>query len=258
MKLSACALRGCEAVRQSGVEVRCGMDGNSAVSVAKGNFGFKDAQREHGSVLARGEKAALIWMAQRAPAWVSSDGLTLLGFVALFFAGLSYWYSRWNSVGLLLVIFCLAVNWLGDSLDGTLARVRNRQRPRYGFYVDHVVDAFGALFLFGGLALSGYMSTLMALLLLIVYLMLCIESYLATYTLGVFHLSFAGFGPTELRILLAIGNIALLYKPMVHVWGGVYRLFDVGAAVAITGMGMALVASSVKNARRLYMQEKLP
>src|SRR5262245_2251940 len=89
---------------------------------------------------------------------MNSDHLTALGLVALLGAGLSYWYSRWNNVGLLMVIACLAVNWAGDSLDGTLARVRNKQRPRYGFYVDHIVDSLGALFLLGGLSLSTFMS----------------------------------------------------------------------------------------------------
>ncbi len=233
-------------------------DCDSSAESNRASFRFKEAKREHGSVLAQAEKAALIWMAQRAPAWVTSDALTLLGLAALFFAGVSYWYSRWNSTGLLFVIFWLAMNWLGDSLDGTVARLRNRQRPRYGFYVDHVIDAFGALFLFGGMALSGYMNAVIAMLLLIVYLMLSIESYLATYTLGVFHLSFAGFGPTELRIVLAIGNVALMFKPLIHVLGGVYQLFDVGAVVAIIGMGLALVASAARNAHRLYVEERLP
>src|SRR5947209_17354068 len=92
------------------------MDGSAGTGIGIAASDFKDARREHRSMLAGVEKSALIWMAQRAPAWVSSDGLTVLGFVALFFAGLSYWYARWNSAGLLLVIVWLAVNWLGDSL----------------------------------------------------------------------------------------------------------------------------------------------
>jgi archaetidylinositol phosphate synthase len=130
----------------------------------------------------------------------------------------------------LLVILFLALNWLGDSLDGTLARVRNRQRPRYGFYVDHIVDAFGTLFLLSGLALSGYMSKSIAAALLTAYLMLSIEVYLATYTIGTFHLSFWKFSPTELRILLAIGNIALLYCPIVQIAGSTYRLYYMTSA----------------------------
>ena len=157
-----------------------------------------------------------------------------------------------------MVIGCLALNWLGDSLDGTLARVRNCQRPRYGFYVDHVVDAFGALFLLGGLALSGHMSPLVAIGLLIAYLLLAIEVYLASYTLGDFKISYFKMGPTELRILLSVGNIALLYKSVVHLFGRAYRLFDVGGTMGISGMMLVLLISVIHNVGKLYRREPLP
>ena len=118
--------------------------------------------REHGSVLAAAEKRALVWMAKRLPPWITSDHLTLLGFASMFSAGMAYWAASQNRMALPLVVVALALNWFGDSMDGTLARVRNRQRPRYGFYVDHVLDIVGAFFLLGGLALSGYMSPLVA------------------------------------------------------------------------------------------------
>src|SRR5258708_25739479 len=118
---------------------------------------FRSAERIHGSLTAQAEKTALLWLACRTPVWINSDHLTALGALAQLCAGISYAVVRWNRYALLLVIFFLVLNWLGDSLDGTLARVRNQQRPRYGFYVDHMVDSFGALFLMGGLALSGYM-----------------------------------------------------------------------------------------------------
>ena len=174
-------------------------------------------------------------------------------------AGLSYWYARWNSAGLWLVILCLAVNWLGDSLDGTLARVRNRQRPRYGFYVDHVVDAFGTLFLMAGLGLSGYMAHGVAIGLLVAYFMLSIEVYLATYAVGVFHLSFWKFSPTELRILLMAGNVALLCgRHTARLFGHSYRLFDVGGVVGIAGMALMLVWAVVRHTAHLYRAERLP
>src|SRR6266849_5227284 len=133
---------------------------------------FRSADRSNGSVLALLERKALIWMAQRMPVWVNSDHLSALGFLALIGVGLSYWYSRFSNTGLILAIVFFALNWFGDSLDGTLARVRNQQRPRYGFYVDHMVDSFGALFLMSGLALSGYMQPALAIALLIVFLLL--------------------------------------------------------------------------------------
>ncbi len=218
---------------------------------------FQDASRVQLSLLSSIEKRCLIWLAHRMPPWVNSDHLTLLGLVALLMAGLSYWLARWNRMGLLLVIFWLAVNWFGDSLDGTLARVRNKLRPRYGFYVDHVVDAFGTLFLVGGMALSGYMGERVALGLLIAYFMLSIEVYLATYTLGVFRLSIAKLSPTEIRILISIGNLVLFFRPIVRIQGEPYRLYDVAGVIAITGMGLMLITSAIKNTLALYRAERI-
>jgi len=218
---------------------------------------FQEAKREQQSLLAPLEKRALIWLAQHAPGWVNSDHLTVLGLAALFGAGLSYWWARSNPAGLYAAIVCLALNWLGDSLDGTLARVRNRQRPRYGFYVDHVVDEFGSLFLLGGLALSGFMSERVALGLLIAYLMLSIEVYLATYALGTFHLSFWKFGPTELRLLLVAGNVVLLLNPGAGIASTGWRLFDIGGVVGIGGMTLMLIVAAARHTRALYDAERL-
>jgi phosphatidylglycerophosphate synthase len=219
---------------------------------------FREAERKQLSFLAAIEKKTLIWLARRMPAWVNSDHLTMLGFVAMFAAGLCYWAAGRDRRALILVIVALAVNWFGDSLDGTLARVRNRLRPRYGFYVDHITDAIGTFFLMGGLALSTYMSPYIALGLLIAYFLLSIEVYLTTYTIGAFHLSFWSFGPTELRLLLCIGNIALFYRPVVGLFGRQFLLFDVGGAVGMAGMGLMLVWSALRHTRELYRAERLP
>jgi phosphatidylglycerophosphate synthase len=216
---------------------------------------FQSATRMQTSFLARGERRVLIWLAERTPAWINSDHLTLLGFTAQIMAGVNYALARWDRLWLLGVIACLALNWLGDSLDGTLARVRQQQRPRYGFYVDHMIDSFGALALMAGLALSGYMHPYIALGLLLAFLLLSIQSYLATYTLGEFQLSFWKFGPTELRLLLAVGNLALFRWPVV--WKQQYRLFDIGGVIALIGMTSMLVFFSVCNTGRLYRQEKI-
>src|ERR1700676_1424803 len=172
---------------------------------------FKDAFRLQESFTAAAERKALAWLAVRLPARVNSDHLTLPGFVAMFLAGASYAFARANRAGLVLATIFLAVNWFGDSLDGTLARLRNRQRPRYGFFVDHMIDTFGGFFLMGGLAISGLVDWRIALGMFIAFLMLSVEVYLATYTVGNFQLSFAKLGPTEIRILLAIGNAALWF-----------------------------------------------
>jgi archaetidylinositol phosphate synthase len=220
---------------------------------------FQEAERAQLSFLAPLEKRCLIWLALRAPRWMHSDHLTGLGLASLLAAGLCYWYSRWNTAALLLVIVCLAANWAGDSLDGTLARVRDKQRPRYGFYVDHIVDCLGALFLLGGLAMSTFMSHGIALGLLIVYLLLSCEIYLATYTLGKFEISFWKFSPTELRILLAVGNIALFLNPRAGVTlaSGRYSMFDIGGAIGIVGMAAVLAISVIKHTRALYLAEPL-
>lgn len=212
--------------------------------------------REHHSLLAVPEKRALVWMAARLPAWVSSDHLTLIGLTSMIVAGLAFAASRWTPWTLPVVVTALAANWFGDSLDGTLARVRNRLRPRYGFYVDHVIDIVGAFFLLGGLALSGYMNPFVALGLLVAYLMVSAEVFLATHAQGIFRMASFGFGPTELRLVLAAGALCLFRDPHVDLGVlGSYRLFDFGGAIAIAGMAIALVVSAVRNTRSLYLAE---
>jgi phosphatidylglycerophosphate synthase len=218
---------------------------------------FKNATRLQNSFTAATERKALLWLAARMPPSINSDRLTLLGFVAMFLAGCSYALARWNPWGLLLATLCLALNWFGDSLDGTLARVRNRQRPRYGFYVDHMIDSFGALFLMGGLAASGYIDWRIAMGLLVAFLLLSIESYLASYTLGIFRLSFAKFGPTEIRILLAVANAILFFLPAARIPGWSHRLLDVGGAIAILAMTAMAIFAAVSHTLALYRQETL-
>lgn len=218
---------------------------------------FKTADRSQTSLLAPLERACLDWLAHHMPEWVRPDHLTLLGFGAMLAAGLLYALARWWPPLLLIVNLLLAFNWFGDSLDGTLARARNKQRPRYGFYVDHIVDAFGILFLINGLALSGYMTWTVALALLVTYFMLSIDVYLATYTIGTFKLSFYKLSPTELRVVLAIGNIWAFAHPTARVFGVSYLFFDVCAVVAMTLMAVMLIISVARNTITLYRAEKV-
>ena len=216
--------------------------------------GFRQATRLQENALAAHEKRLLIWMAKRTPAWINSDHLTALGFCSQLLTGLSYAMSKSSKPWLIAGIGFLGLNWLGDSLDGTLARIRGKQRPRYGFYVDHMLDSIGSVALMGGLALSGYMSPAIAVGLLILFLLLSIQSYLATYTLGEFRMSFWSFGPTELRVLLAVGNLALLRWPIV-LHGR--RLFDIGGAIGIAGMSAMVTFFTAKNIARLYREEPI-
>jgi archaetidylinositol phosphate synthase len=216
---------------------------------------FRESKRELKSLLAGPEKKALVWLAGRMPAGVSSDHLTGLGFAAMGAACLFYALSRSQPLWLHAVNAALVVNWFGDSLDGTLARVRQRLRPRYGFYVDHIVDMFGALFLLGGLVLSGHMSAWVGAALLIAYYMLHIHIYLATYTMGVFKISFGLVGGTELRLLVMASNLTLLFAPGFRVGG--WALFDAAGLAATAGLLVTTVVSTVKATRTLYDLERL-
>jgi phosphatidylglycerophosphate synthase len=214
--------------------------------------------RVHGSLLAAGEKRVLIWIAERLPRWVNSDHLTGLGAAGMLGAGLGYALSpHWRSA-LLLVVFFLMVNWFGDSLDGTLARVRRHERPRYGFYIDHVLDAVGILLLIGGLLAGGYVSLLPAAAFLLAYYLLTIEIALATHALGVFRISYWKFGPTELRILLAIGTLQLLDSPWSTIAGHHLLLFDIGTAIGAGALLVTFAVSAISNTRKLYALEPLP
>jgi phosphatidylglycerophosphate synthase len=224
---------------------------------AKPEMSFRDADRAHSSLTAAAEKKCLVWLAARMPAWVNSDHLTALGFFGMVMVGASYALAGWNRAALLVGILSLAVNWFGDSLDGTLARVRQHQRPKYGFYVDHVVDTFGAAAVMGGLALSGVMSPAVAAGILVAYFMLAIEIYLAAYSVGTFHLSFWKFGPTELRILLAIGNVRVFLSPTAHLFGAEFLLFDIGGVIGIAGLLATMIVSTVRHTRMLYQMEPL-
>src|SRR5687767_6673369 len=176
--------------------------------------------RQNTSVLANAEKRALIWMAERLPRWINSDHLSALGLVSMAGAGMAFWLAATNPIaGASLVVLCLLLNWFGDSLDGTVARVRDQQRPRYGYYVDHVLDLAGTAFLFAGLAASGYMSSIMAALVVASFFLVSAEAYLATHARGVFKMAFLGIGPTELRILIATGALALITAPVVTPFG---------------------------------------
>jgi phosphatidylglycerophosphate synthase len=217
---------------------------------------FQDARRELG-LTATLEKRALHWLAARLPAGVHSDHLTALGLLAMLAAGAAYAFSGRYPWLLLVVNALLVVNWFGDSLDGTLARYRNRCRPRYGFYVDHVVDMFGAAFVLGGLGLSAYMSPWIAAGVLIVYFMLAIHVYLATYALGVFKIAFGGLGGTELRLVAAAVNTLVFFLPQVTVGGATVLVLDAAGVLVAAGLVVMLLLAVARTTRTLYDLERL-
>jgi phosphatidylglycerophosphate synthase len=218
---------------------------------------YQDPKREIGGLTAAAEKRALVWLAARLPEWVMPDHLTALGLLALLGGGLAYAFSSSAPALLFAVNIALVVNWFGDSLDGTLARFRQKQRPRFGYYVDHVVDAFGALFLLGGLLVSGLVTPAVAATLLVTYYLFGINSYLATHVLGRFKLSFGPVGGTELRILLALVNTFVYFVPAFHAFGRDWLLFDVLVTGATFALAITLLRSVAQVTHTLYVEERV-
>jgi phosphatidylglycerophosphate synthase len=213
--------------------------------------------RELKSLTADAERRLLLRLAARVPPAIGPDHLTALGLLAMLAAGIAYALSARWPVLLLAVNVALLLNWVGDSLDGTLARYRDRQRPRYGFYVDHMVDAFGALFLLLGLAASGWIAPWLAVALLVAYLLLSVNIALAACSRGTFKISYGPLGGTELRILLAAANAAVWVSPQVMLAGHALRVFDVVAGLALVGVSGVLLRSTAQNTRALYELERL-
>ena len=229
----------------------------SATASIPAKSGFHAATRINHSLTAPLEKRALQWLAARAPRWATSDQLTLLGFAAQIACGVCYALARFDRRFLLCAVACLVLNWFGDSMDGTLARVRRQQRPRYGFYVDHMADIFGATALMCGLGCSGFLHWQTAVAMLVAFLLLSSESYLATYTLTCFQLSQGIFGPTEIRILLIIGSLALLHSPCSTLFGHKVLLFDLGGTISAASMFAMAIAVTSRHTAQLYRQEPL-
>ena len=216
------------------------------------------ARRHLRSLTADVERHALVWMAHRLPRVVTPDHLTILGLAAALGIGVAFAFTPSWAGAPLVVVPLLFLNWLGDSLDGTLARVRRQQRPRYGFYVDHVVDIAGMAAIGAGLAASGLMSPVLGVAIALAYVLLAAESFLAAQTVGTFRMSFGPFGPTELRIVLAAGAVKAAFSPWIVLGGLDFRLFDVGGTVAVAGMIAVFVATSLGNTRALFRAEPLP
>lgn len=165
------------------------------------------------SFLNRIEKKALLWMAPRVPSYVNSDHLTFFGFFGAVLSGLGYVLSNWNENFLWLASLGLVINWLGDSLDGTLARVRNAQRPTYGFFIDHSIDGLTILAICLGAGLSPYLSFSVAMLVLSGYLLMSVLTYINTYLKGEFKISYQSLGPTEFRLIIIVINTVFYFNP---------------------------------------------
>jgi phosphatidylglycerophosphate synthase len=234
-----------------------------AVSARQGGSSRRATERGHvrenRGWLATAETRALVWLAHRVPPAVNSDHLSALGFAGMVLTAVAFALGAVRPAWLPIAVVGLAINWLGDSLDGTLARVRKAQRPNYGYYLDHVLDIAGMALLTGALGAGGLMSPVIAVALLAAYVAVMAETFLATYSLGVFRMAFLRFGPTELRVVLSVGALAAMRSASVTVAGhGPWLLFDVGGLVAATGLALALVVSALRNTSTLYRADPLP
>lgn len=199
------------------------------------------------------ERPALRWLSAHMPGWVTPDLLTFIGFLGALLTGVSYWASNYHRSFLWLACLGFFINWFGDSLDGTLARYRNIQRPRYGFFIDHVVDAFAEVIIFLGLGLSPYMRFDVACLTLIAYLMMAVLIFVQTIVFAVFRLSYLRLGPTEIRLIAVIGTILMYFFgawSVVLPWGKFTILDFIGIGLSIL-MVSVFVVTTLQQARRL-------
>ena len=214
---------------------------------------MKSHKRVNDILLGPLERPALRWLAAHMPAWVNPDILTgvgILGSVVIFF---SYWLTNVDANFLWLASLGLVINWFGDSLDGTLARYRKIERPKYGFFVDHTVDAVSTLLVVFGLGLSPYVKFEIACLALISYLLMSVLVYIRTCVDGVFKISYGRFGPTEVRLIIIIANTVVYFvgNPVVRLWFGAISIYDLIAGIVAALLAMIFVFSTIKQAREL-------
>ena len=178
----------------------------------------KQAARIQTSLLNAAEKKVLVFLAGKMPKWVTSDMLTFVGFLGSLIMATGYALSNLNLLWLWLASFGLVVNWFGDSLDGTLARVRGTQRKIYGFYIDHNVDVVNETIMFLGVGMSPMVNLSVAMLCLVAYFMISIYVYINCHLKGEMRLTYGGLGPTEFRLVLIIINTLFIYLPFLTQW----------------------------------------
>lgn len=215
------------------------------------------ASREPSFLLAKPEKRVLQAIARRLPRWILPDDLTLLGIAAALGICAAYMLANGSNVWLWVASGLLVVHWLGDSLDGTLARVRGIQRPRYGYYLDHLVDAGATAAIGIGLGLSPYMLLSVGALLVVAYLVLSVNVYLESQALGRFSIGYGLIGPTEVRVLLIALNTALALglELRFDAFGTGLTALDVAGVALALVMVVLLVGRAWRNLRELAVAE---
>ena len=220
----------------------------------------KDHKRVLETFLRPIEKPVLYGLAARTPAWMTPDHLTLIGTIGAFIIFLSYLLSRNNPVFLWLATVGLIINWYGDSLDGTLARHRKIQRPKYGFFVDHTVDAFNEMLIVVGLGLTVFVRLDVAALALVGYLMMLVYVYVRTVVEDVFQISYGRLGPTEVRVILAALNAAMFFfgAPGVTTPLGRFTVYDIAVLLVAVVLVLIFVVSSYTTGKELAKVDPPP
>jgi phosphatidylglycerophosphate synthase len=204
------------------------------------------------------EKKALLWLAARMPAWIVPDTLTAIGFFASILIFASYALTFYDKAFLWLASFGFVLQWFGDSLDGTLARYRKIERPRYGFFVDHIIDSISEVLIFIGLGLSPFLRFDLALLALVCYLLASIYVYLATYVNGVFRLSYSGIGPTEMRLIAIAANLIVFFagNPTFNLAFGSLTFYDLVVIGVILIIMTLFLVSTISTAMALSVEDR--
>lgn len=227
----------------------------------KTTMGNENSQRIQTSILNSLEKKALVWLAHRQPRWMTSDMLTYIGVLGAVICAAGFILANQNLNWLWLSSFGLFVNWYGDSLDGTLARVRNTQRPVYGFFIDHSLDAITICIMCIGAGLSPMFKLEIAMLVLAGYLVLSIYTYIGTILKGEFLLTYGNFGPTELRLIITLINTLFMYtnwpKLIYTIGGQALSVFDFMGLFIATFLFVAWLVQFVKDKKILSERDPL-
>jgi phosphatidylglycerophosphate synthase len=217
----------------------------------------KSHKRVNDILLGPLERPALLWLSAHMPPWISPDILTLIGILGAVIICAAYVLTNVDRGFLWLASLGFVINWFGDSLDGSLARYRRIERPKYGFFVDHTVDAFSQLLIFLGLGLSPYVSFSIAALALVGYLLMTVLVYVDTYVSGVFKISYGKFGPTEMRVLAILANAIFFFvgRPVVETAMGTVAVYDLLVLAIAFALIVVFLVSTVKRARELAKLE---
>ncbi|MCS6844755.1 MAG: CDP-alcohol phosphatidyltransferase family protein [Caldilineales bacterium] len=220
----------------------------------------KEHRRVNDILLGPLERPALQWLAARQPAWMTPDKLTAIGTFGGLVIFVSYWLSNFNPAWLWVANLGLVINWYGDSLDGTLARYRNIQRPKYGFFIDHTIDGLNEMLVILGMGVSPYVSFNVAAMALIGYLLMSVYVYVRTFVTGVFKISYGKLGPTEGRVIIGLLNVGMFFlgpRAVQTPWGPVLPLDIAVAALAALLLAMYL-GNTLRTARELSGIDRPP